>query len=155
MRIRVLFLIVVMATSFLSSVSFAKGESISLEHNGIKGRWFPGAMVDKMQGDIVELDALRLSKIEMNVQLKIRMGRIEDLQLALSAANEIIVKAKSGIVIAENSAKANAARAVVAEESERSLRDQYGVWYRQPVLCVSVGAVGVVVVEIVIYFLLK
>lgn len=152
---KVISLIIVMAISFSGAVYAGDVKSIPMEHNGVDGRWFPRLMVNQMQADLQEMDSLREKNAQFEIQLGIRMGRIEDLRLALSAATTAIDKGKSAVVVAKVAAEEQADRAIAAEESERSFREQSEVWYRQPVFCITAGGAVVLVVEIIVWSIFR
>jgi hypothetical protein len=146
-------LISVTIVSVFCSVAIAQGP-VPLTYKGVQGQWFPRALADQVQRDLKEFDALKAKKIELDIKLDIRMSHIEDLKLAEKKASKALEACEKGLVVAENAAMEQAVQAVAAKESERSVREQADKWYRSPVFGASVGAVAIVVIEIVIWSLL-
>jgi hypothetical protein len=112
-------------------------------------------MVDKMQADLLELDASRRREVELNIKLDLRLERIEDLKLAEKNASKAVEACEGGLTIAEKAMTEQAARVVAAEESERSVRAQVGKWYRHPATWFGAGVVVTFVVEFIVYAIVK
>ena len=153
MKNRVVFLIAV----FLSSASFSAiaQESVELEHRGVEGRWFPRPMVDEIQRDILELDALKIKVPKLQLKLDLRMKRIEDLRLATTVTTKALEVSKGAVDIAEKAAVVANDRAIAAEAETKDVREQMGKWYRSPVFCGAVGAVAIVVLEVILWAAIK
>lgn len=133
----------------------AASDPVPMVHQGIPGQWFPRPMVDQIQSDLLALDASRVREVEFNIKLDLRMKRIEDLKLAVEKTSKALDVAERGLTVAENAAREQATRAVAAEESERSVRAQVGKWYRHPATWFGAGVLITVVVELVVYGLVK
>lgn len=155
MKSRATFLIIATAVSLLCLPLAAQQTAVSLKHRGADGHWFPQAMVDKMQLDILDLDRLREKQPQLKLKLDIRLKRIGELNLAVVLANKAIDVNKKAIAIAEGAIEKAAKRTVAAEERTLEVERKMNVWYRHPVTLVSAGAVAVVIIEVVLYAVLK
>jgi len=147
---RVVFSIAVIGVSLWACTSLSD-ESVAMSHRGAPGRWFPRAMVDAIQGDLLELDACRARALVFDQQLALRMARIEDLKLALDASGRALDAMKLAVAAGEAAAKSMAQRVARAEQATKESELRAGRWYRSPVFWFSSGVVIAIVGGVVIY----
>lgn len=147
---RVIFLTIVIEIA-VSIPAFAQDTSIAMDYRGVSGRWFPRQMVDQMQMDLQELDALRKIRPALESKLDVRMKRIEDLRLALDATSQALDVSTGAVKTAEDAMSDAAQRAVAAEKRAMDAEEHANKWYRHPALWCGVGVVLTVVVEIIVF----
>lgn len=154
MKNRASFLTIAIAVA-VSLPAFAQGESVAMDHNGSPGRWFPRPMVDQIQMDLQELDALRKVRPKLELKLDVRMKRIEDLRLALDATNQALDVSKGAVETAEKAMTDASRRAAEAEQRAIDVESRAGKWYRHPATWCGVGVVLTIVVEVIVFAALR
>lgn len=115
--------------------SVARGENAepeaprraTIEHNGAVGVWFRADVARQLLADLEELPVLRQRVALLEERLEIRDDQIERLRLVVELAEEGERRASDAL--------AEAVR--LRREAEESSR----VWWRSPVLWLSVGVV--------------
>lgn len=155
MKSRLIFLISVTLVSLLCTGAWGQEAAVVLKYRGADGKWFPDAMVDQMQVDILELEAFRKKKPELDIKLELNAKRIDELNIAVVATTKALEITKGAVAVAESAMDESAERTVAAEERALEAERKMNAWYRHPVTLVGAGAIVVIIIEVVIYAVVK
>lgn len=125
----------------IAGPAYGQDKAISLVHKGQPGIWMPEEMGKKVLADVKSLKVIRdkMELIETTLELK---------DATIQILDKKVENADKSTAVAE-------AALDDLEEVANSYEKELNMWYNKPWIWIGVGAVGIIIIEVGVGFLIN
>lgn len=116
-------------------------EAFELKVQGAKGTWFPSAMTRQMLAKIEQLKELNITIDGQDALLVTKDER-------LAIKDQRITQVKEALALSIKAEARMEAVVLAAVRGQREAEEELDSWYRSPGFLLSMGALGVVIIEV-------